>query len=298
MVLLRLLKDLCRRVGLVAEFKKGDLKDLNFTFNTVLISAPNLDNRTAALLGNLTNPGFILVDQRTYIQSNALRAIYIGEDQAIKPIQHSIQVNISPRNAEPPSPPEWLERTLRALPQHLKHYSEKHLDQVRLGTFTASGMTSETAAVATALGNCIVDAPKLQQRLVALLKSQDQQVRSRRSGTVEALIVEAALALSRQEREHAYTSEIAGEANRLRELRGESHKLSPETVGRCLCKLGLRTRRLTLSGNGLAFDKAAVALIQQLAAVYVEEDLLAETENLHGSQTIENKKIEEVVKVM
>jgi hypothetical protein len=55
---------------------------------------------------------------------------------------------------------------------------------------------------------------------------------------------------------------------------------------------------LTLSGNGLAFDKATVALIQQLAAVYVEEDLLAGTENLHSSQMKENKRLDEVVKVM
>jgi hypothetical protein len=46
------------------------------------------------------------------------------------------------------------------------------------------------------------------------------------------------------------------------------------------------------------FCCATVALIQQLAAVYVEEDLLAGAENLHGSQTTETKKIEEVVKVM
>jgi hypothetical protein len=50
-----------------------------------------------------------------------------------------------------------------------------------------------------------------------------------------------------------------------------------------------------LAGNGLTFDKVTVALIQQLAAVYVEEDLLAETENLHGSQTTENKYVVEVM---
>jgi hypothetical protein len=32
--------------------------------------------------------------------------------------------------------------------------------------------------------------------------------------------------------------------------------------------------------------------------MFVEEDLLPETENLHGPQTTESKKIEEVVKVM
>jgi hypothetical protein len=159
-------------------------------------------------------------------------------------------------------------------------------------------MTSETTAIATALGNCIVDAPELQQKLVALLKAQYQQHRSQRIDTIDSVVVEAALALSRDAREHAYASEIGGEANRLRELRGERHKLSPETVGRRLCKLGLRTRRLTLAGNGLTFDKATLALIQRLAAVYVEEDLLPGTMILHDPQTTETKKIEEVLRVM
>jgi hypothetical protein len=42
-------------------------------------------------------------------------------------------------------------------------------------------------------------------------------------------------------------------------------------------------------------DKATVAGIQRLAAVYVEEDISAETENLHWSQTTENKVVEEVM---
>jgi hypothetical protein len=118
MVLLGILRDLCRVTGLVAEFKRGDIKDLNFSFETVLISAPNLNNRTAALLGNMTNRDFMIVDQRSYIYWAGSRAIYIGEEPAIKQIQHSIQINLAPTNAEPPNPPEWLQGGLLALPQH------------------------------------------------------------------------------------------------------------------------------------------------------------------------------------
>ena len=46
------------------------------------------------------------------------------------------------------------------------------------------------------------------------------------------------------------------------------------------------------------FDKATVAGIEQLAAVYVMEDMPAETENLHRRQAIENKKLAEVMEVM
>ena len=65
-------------------------------------------------------------------------------------------------------------------------------------------------------------------------------------------------------------------------------RLSPETVGRQLKKLDLRTRRLSQTGNGLTFDKATLARIQQLAAIYMMEDTPADSENLHGSQTREN----------
>ena len=83
--------------------------------------------------------------------------------------------------------------------------------------------------------------------------------------------------------------------NRLLELRGEGPKLKPETVGRKLCKLGLRTHRLTYAGNGLTFDITTVDQIKKLAAMYVEEDLLPGNENLHSSQPTEKKQVEEVM---
>jgi hypothetical protein len=294
-VVLRLLKDLCRGAGLMADFKRGDLKDLNFSFHTNLISVPNLDNRTAALLGNLTNPGFMIVEQRSYLHCSASRAIYLGEDPAIKKIQHSIHINIAPTNAAPPNPPEWLPRYVSVLPQYLKHYREKNVDQVRRSTFNPSGVTSEEAAIAKALGSCIVDAPELQQKLVSLLKAQDQRHLLEMSDTTEAVVVEATLALSRDGRERAYVREIAAEVNRRLEARGETVRLSPEKVGHGLKKLGLRTRTLSQTGNGLVFDKPTITIIQRLAAMYVVEDALSEDENLHSSQTPENKQVDEVM---
>jgi hypothetical protein len=106
--------------------------------------------------------------------------------------------------------------------------------------------------------------------------------------TIEAIVLEATRALSRNGREHAYVREIAVEVNRLLEARGETARLSPEKVGHRLKKLGLRTHPLSQTGNGLTFDKATLARIQQIAAVYMMEDTPVETENLHGSQTTEN----------
>jgi hypothetical protein len=256
----------------------------------MLISEPNLDNRAAALLGNLTNQDFLIVEEGSFIQCARSRAIDIGEDPAIRRIQHSIPINIAPTDA-----PQWLQQNIEHVTDQLKKYREKNLDHVRRLEFSPSGVSSETAAIAKALGSCLVDAPDLQEQVVALLKAQHQQHLAQKSDTAEAVVVEAALALSRHDKEHVYVREIAVEVNRLLENRGEGMKLSPEKVGHRLRKLGLPTRRLSQAGNGLVWDKATIASLQQLAVMYVGEALIAETENLHCSQVTENKTVEDVM---
>ena len=94
--------------GLVAEIKRSDLKDLNSSFHTVRISAPNLGNRARALLGNLTNPGFRIVEQGSYLYRSTSRAVSMREDPTITRIQHSVKINITPTNTVPPCAPDWL----------------------------------------------------------------------------------------------------------------------------------------------------------------------------------------------
>src|SRR5580704_15212287 len=93
----------------------------------------------------------------------------LGSIQRSSEFQHSIQVNIMPTNAEPPGAPEWLQKPIRALPQHLEHYRKNNIDRVRRDQFTTSGVAPETAAVAKALGSCVLDAPELQKKLVVSL---------------------------------------------------------------------------------------------------------------------------------
>jgi hypothetical protein len=65
-----------------------------------------------------------------------------------------------------------------------------------------------------------VDAPELRQKLVTLLKTQDQLRLSEMSDTSEAIVLEATRALSRDGRQQAYAREIAVEVNRRLEARG------------------------------------------------------------------------------
>ena len=49
------------------------------------------------------------------------------------------------------------------LPIHLDQYRNKNLRYVRHSTWAPSGLSSETVAIATALGRGIVNAPELRQ---------------------------------------------------------------------------------------------------------------------------------------
>ncbi|RSL17966.1 hypothetical protein EDE15_3518 [Edaphobacter aggregans] len=292
--LLRVLHDLCLGSLLLAGFRRGDLKDVSR--HTLLISEPNLNNQTAALLGNLTNRGFMIVEQGSYLQCHSSKAVYIGEDPTIRRIQHAIYIDVTPAlNAEKRIPPVGIDQAVEDLNSNLAKYREGHLAQVRRLAFNPIGVSPETCAVAKALGSCIVDSPDLQAALVAILAPWDRRQISERRNTTEALVVEAILALSTGGTEQLYAREIAVEINRLVEARGEPSKLSPEKVGHRLRKLGLPTRRLSQAGNGLIMDKETLTRLQTLSAMYVGEDRLADTENLHCSQATAGKTVVEVM---
>ena len=285
---LHVLSNFCRKAAMLAGFRRSHLGVLRWGCLTNLVSEPYLDKRTAGLLSNLTDPNFLVVEGGSLTCYSKSTAIYAGENPEPHKIQNSIHIHITPANAEPSATPECLEKMIERLPVHLDQYRAKNLRHIHRAKWVPSGLSSETAAIATALGRCIVDAPELLQKMVALLKAQDQQHLSELSNSSEAIVLEATRTLSRDGREHAYAKEIAAEANRLLEARGETVRLSPEMAGHQLKGLSLRTQRLSQTGNGLTFDKATLARIEKLTAVYMMEDAPAETENLHGAQTTEN----------
>jgi len=295
MIVLRVLRDLCRTPTLLAGFRRADLKDLNGR-RTLLISEPNLDNRTAALLGNLTNRDFILLEQGSYLYCAGSRAVYIGEDPAINRIQHSLYIDAAARPLAKPPDPGWsLPGTIDSLRQRILEYRDRNMEEVRCLTFNPCGLSPEAHAMANALGSCLVEATQLQTQLVELLRPADQQRIADRSDGDEALVVGAALALCHQGKGEVFVKEIAVEVNRLLVARGETRQLSPEKVGHKLKKVGLYTRRLSQAGNGLILDQVTKVRIHEVAAGYVGEDSIQEDGNLHCPLCSKNELLREVM---
>ena len=84
---------------LLAGFKRGDLGALRGSCHTNLISEPNLDRRTAASLGSLTDRNFMVVERGSLARCSQSTAIYTGEIPGAHRIQHSICVHITATNA-------------------------------------------------------------------------------------------------------------------------------------------------------------------------------------------------------
>jgi hypothetical protein len=291
---LHVLKDFCPQAVLLAGFRRNDLDALR-GYRTLLIAEPHLNQRLAAFLSNLTDGEFQVVGGGYIGYHSKSIAIYAGEDPITYQIQNAIHIHLAPTSTEPAASPRRLQEMMRHLPEHLKQYRDRNLDHVIQRTWAPSGLSSETATIASELGRCIVGAPELQRRLVALMKTRDSQRRSDMSNTIDAIVLEATWMLSRDEREQVYAGEIAAKANLMLEARGERARLSPTKVGHCLKRLGLHTHRLSQDGNGLTYDEATIARIDELATMFlvdVMEDALAEANNLHTSQATESKKVE------
>jgi len=102
--------------------------------------------------------------------------------------------------------------------------------------------------------------------------AQRTQLDKSQQGSLEALVVSAALTLHHQGRDQIQVKEIAAEVNLLHELRSETVKSSPEKVGHKLKQVGLAIRRLSQAGYGLVMNRATLVLLHQLAATYRGED--------------------------
>ena len=295
MVVLGVLNDLCWAPKLLAGFRRADLKELT-GYRTLLISEQNLDNRTAALLGNLTNRHFILIEKRYYLHCAGSRAVYIGEDLTIKRIQHSLYIDVTtPSHVDPPILDQSRQETIDSLRNRLLKYRNRNLGKVRSLGFHPRGLSPEAHTIGNALGSCLVDAPQLQMELVALLRPQHQQQIADRSNSIEALVAGAALALCHQGKNEIYVKEIAAEVNRLLVARGETMQFSPEKVGHKLKKVGLPTCRLSPAGNGLSLDQATRIRLHEVAKAWRGEDSIEDTENLHCPLCSQNERFRKYV---
>jgi hypothetical protein len=119
-VVLRVLRDFCRKAALVAGIRRSHLGVLHCGCKTNLIWEPNLDRRTASLLSGLTDRTYMVVEGGSMACYSKSAAIYVGQNPESHQIVHSIRVHIPVTNAAPLAPPQWLTVMNQRLPPSLR----------------------------------------------------------------------------------------------------------------------------------------------------------------------------------
>jgi hypothetical protein len=294
-LLLRTLVAVCRRPVLLGELSPAILRKLPITelTPTLLIREPQLNRYMSALLNASNQPGYLFFSGRTFQQLYCPKCIYVGECFNDAPaMSNSVHINLTgtaltlghcaPTNEE-----------IASFQNRLFSYRLLNHDKVAAANFRVSGFRPEISAVVDVLAAAIVDDVELQREVIAILKDRDEQSRVDRATGVNGVVLQAVLFHCHQKDQlKLFVREIAATANRLYAEDGESLKLSSETVGHVLKRLGLYTRRLGNAGRGLMLDKATQSQAHSLGHAY---DALAVEPTCEYCHQFQQPQTEEVV---
>lgn len=255
-----------------------------YTTPTLLFYDPNISKQMVATLGCSSARGYMINVGSHYKDFYGSKAIYLGENVSVDRIPHcSLHVRLQP-TAPPSATPRSLQPTrpeVEHLQNQLQQYRTKNLVRVYESEFDAPRLTSDTRAIANALGACLSDSRGLQSQLISLLTPVEDQRQAERSNSLEALTLEATLNLVHAGKAQMLVHEIATEVNRIAQARGEHLRHSAETIGHRLKKVGLSTRRLGKAGKGLAMDLTTKARVHELATAYLGVGSEQDENDLH-----------------
>jgi hypothetical protein len=292
-LVLRALRNFCHYPLMLTRADIPSMERANWnTTPTLLLYAPNISKQMVTNLGCSSARGYMINSGGRYKDFYGPKGIYLGEEVPVDRIPRcSLQVRLlptAPAFAMHQSP--LTEATVQDLQNQLQEYRCKNLVRVNNSNFDASLLTSDTRAIANALGACVIDSPGLQSQLISFLTPVEYQREADRSTCLEAVMLEATLNLCHQGKAKIMVGEIATEFNQIGHARGERLVYSATKIGHPLKKVGLATRRLGKAGKGLLMDLATIKQVHDLAAAY-GVGLGQDENNLHCPLCTENKRV-------
>ncbi len=296
-LMLRALRNLCHYPLMLTRADIPSMERANwYPIPTLLIYDPNVPKQMVTTLGSTSSPGYLINSGGRYTDFYGPKAIYLGEEVSADRIPRcSLQVRLQPTaSASLIQQSPLTEAAIQDLQNQLQGYRCKNLIRVKNSDFDASILTSDTRAIANALGACVIDSPGLQSQLISLLTPVENQLQADRSTCLQAVTLEATLNLCHQGKPQILVGEIATEVSQIVHARGERLVYSATKIGHPLKKVGLITRRLGKAGKGLVMDLATMKQVHELAAAYgvgLEQD----ENNLHCPLCIENKRAMQVM---
>ncbi len=270
-LLFRLLACLCRRALLLGDLSLAGLGSLPMDLHpTLLVNQADLSRAACKVLRASSVRNTYFPGGRRLLDPFCAKAVYVGEPQRNRSLgDAALLVTIPPAHGYLPLlDVQAEEQVADEFQSKLLGYRLANHSKVRTSDFQVAEFSSSTAALARALGVCIVDDPELQSGVKTVLRRQDEAARVRRATGLEAVVIEALLVLCHEERESAYIGEIAKVANGILLGRGETLELPPRMVGSILDGLGLDDRPRNGGGHRIVLLNDTRRRVHELAHAY------------------------------
>lgn len=276
-VLLQLLELLCRRSLLLTAENPAGLWTLPMNWRpTLLLDAAELSVPVRKFLRASQNQGVRFPRNGQALDLYCAKVVCSPEPLRDASLANlALQISLAPARRELPALSEEASRRIAdEFQAKLLRYRIEKYSHVSLPDFDVAGLTVPTQSLARTLASCIVDDAQLQAGLLPLLRQQDQEFHVERSAGLEAVILEALLHCCHEEgRSNLRAGELAEVSNTILAKRGESLRISAETVGRRLKSLGFPTEPIGSRGNGLWLLGEVRARIHKSALEYgVQQD--------------------------
>lgn len=294
-LLFALLSRVCRRAILLAGIKPATLQRIPIKefMPTLLIRQVKPGKSASELLDASDRRRYFVACGKELLNFYCAKCVYVGEPYDAKHADNGLYIHLG-RN----SPSAKVAYPSAEETQHLQNqlftYRSFYRDRFGQQVVQVSGddeLLLQLDMIAYRLCSVIFEDCELQERLVELLKTQNEQNRADGASGIEATVLKSVLSHCHENESQTYVRDIAATANRIWLEQGETSKLTNEKVGHVLKKLGLYSRRLNSQGRGLALDKAQQLRVHELAFEYDVLPVVPQCGHCHNQQAPPSKEV-------
>jgi hypothetical protein len=251
---LRLLTCVVRHALLLVELNVATFCNIPMVLKpTLVVDHEKPGQAVCRLLAASETPGAFLARKGKFTEISSARAIYVGRMPSRFSLgEMTIRINLQPSHGQR----LHLERIAQdqivsEFQPKLLVYRARNIRKVSSSDFDVPEFDSPQRMLVRSLGRCIVDAPKIQARLVSLFAAQQEMGRTDRWVDPQCVALESMLFHCHSGKDitngRLRILSVATTAETILKGRGEDQQVTPKALGSTLRDLGFADRR---NGDG------------------------------------------------
>lgn len=257
--LIQALHSVCCKPIPLSSINPAALRTIPFSkfIPTLLIRSSRLNKAALEFLDASDAKGYFVANGKDLQKSQTVKCIYLGEEFKQPALtSDGIHVHLA-RNAFLPNSHIPSIDAVQTLQNQLFFYRVYNRRLVQNSGFRVRKLIPDLCAVAQQLGAVVPDDKTLQNSVIDLFVSRNEQSCTDRAFALNGLVLRAVLHHCHQpDREKVFVHEIAETVNTMYKDLGEPLNVSNEAVGWALKSIGLYTHRLGSTGRGLILDNS------------------------------------------